>query len=222
MFSPFSLLYLFIFLFLISFLFIFIQLGLISAAFTKLGLTPLQGMALFLFSLFGSAINIPLFSIRAEAPNGVDKPTPLPGLLRQFNHRFKGRTQIAVNIGGCLIPLSFSIHLLQLHGFSISEIILPVALMSWICYAFSQPIPGIGIGMPIFVAPIAAAAIAVLFDPGRSAPLAYICGTLGVIIGADLLHLKDLRHLGAPMASIGGAGTFDGIFLTGVVAVLLS
>jgi uncharacterized membrane protein len=31
-----------------------------------------------------------------------------------------------------------------------------------------------------------------------------------------------LQTLGAPVASIGGAGTFDGVFLTGIVAVLLS
>jgi len=28
--------------------------------------------------------------------------------------------------------------------------------------------------------------------------------------------------MGAPVASIGGAGTFDGIFMTGIVAVLLA
>jgi uncharacterized membrane protein len=28
--------------------------------------------------------------------------------------------------------------------------------------------------------------------------------------------------LGAPVASIGGAGTFEGVFLTGIVAVLLA
>ncbi|HKJ83537.1 MAG TPA: DUF1614 domain-containing protein, partial [Mariprofundaceae bacterium] len=55
-----------------------------------------------------------------------------------------------------------------------------------------------------------------------AAPLAYIAGTTGVIIGADLLHLKDIAKLGAPVVSIGGAGTFDGIVLTGIVAVLLT
>jgi uncharacterized membrane protein len=31
-----------------------------------------------------------------------------------------------------------------------------------------------------------------------------------------------VHGLGAPVASIGGAGTFDGIFLTGILAVLLA
>jgi uncharacterized membrane protein len=52
--------------------------------------------------------------------------------------------------------------------------------------------------------------------------LAYISGSLGTLIGADLLNLDKLQGLGAPIASIGGAGTFDGIFLTGIVAVLMA
>jgi uncharacterized membrane protein len=80
-----------------------------------------------------------------------------------------------------------------------------------------------GIGMPMLVAPIAAAIVAILIGGEKlAAPLAYICGTLGVLVGADLLRLKDIAKIGAPIASIGGAGTFDGIFLTGIVAVLLT
>ena len=76
--------------------------------------------------------------------------------------------------------------------------------------------------MPVLIAPLAAALVAILLDPAHSAPLAYISGTLGVLIGADILRLKDIRKLGVPLAAIGGAGTFDGIFITGIVAVLLA
>jgi uncharacterized membrane protein len=76
--------------------------------------------------------------------------------------------------------------------------------------------------MPVLLAPLAAAASALLINAEASAPLAYVGGTLGVLIGADLLRLGDIRRLGTPFASIGGAGTFDGIFITGVVAVLLA
>ena len=61
-----------------------------------------------------------------------------------------------------------------------------------------------------------------MLDPENSAPLAYICGTLGVLIGADILRLKDIKQMGVPTAAIGGAGTFDGIFFTGIIAVLLA
>jgi uncharacterized membrane protein len=52
--------------------------------------------------------------------------------------------------------------------------------------------------------------------------IAYLSGVLGTLIGADLTNLNKIADLGAPVASIGGAGTFDGVFLTGIVAVLLA
>jgi hypothetical protein len=51
-----------------------------------------------------------------------------------------------------------------------------------------------------------------------AAQLAYIGGSMGTLIGADMLD--KIGSLGAPMASIGGAATFDGIFLTDILAVL--
>jgi putative Mg2+ transporter-C (MgtC) family protein len=50
----------------------------------------------------------------------------------------------------------------------------------------------------------------------------WITSAIGTLIGADLLNLRKIRGLGAPVASIGGAGTFDGIFLAGIIAVLLT
>jgi hypothetical protein len=44
--------------------------------------------------------------------------------------------------------------------------------------------------------------------------------TAGKVLGTA--NLDKVRGLGAPVASIGGAGTFDGIFLTGILAVLLA
>jgi uncharacterized membrane protein len=95
-------------------------------------------------------------------------------------------------------------------------------LFSALCGSLINPIPRLGIAMPVLIAPLTAALVAVAMDIEHSAPLAYISGTLGVLIGADLLRLKDVRPLGAPIASIGGAGTFDGIFMTGIVAALLA
>jgi uncharacterized membrane protein len=45
---------------------------------------------------------------------------------------------------------------------------------------------------------------------------------LGTLIGADLSNLGVIPQLGAPIASIGGAGTFDGVFLSGIIAALLA
>src|SRR5262249_5061170 len=79
-----------------------------------------------------------------------------------------------------------------------------------------------GCGVPVFMPVVITAIVAMMLSREDSAPLAYIAGSLGTLIGADLTNLDKVRGLGAPIASIGGAGTFDGIFLTGILAVLLA
>jgi uncharacterized membrane protein len=102
------------------------------------------------------------------------------------------------------------------------EGILATAIMTVVCYAVATPVRGAGIAIPIFIPPLVACAASCIISLGHAAPLAYVSGSLGTLIGADLLNLPSLRSLGAPVASIGGAGTFDGIFLTGIIAVLLA
>ncbi|MCL7750360.1 DUF1614 domain-containing protein [Guyparkeria hydrothermalis] len=202
-------------------LFTLIQIGALQIAFEKLGLAPESGMTLLFVSLMGSLVNVPLFRMQAEEP---DQPVPEP-IRRILAHRqqpFEGVTTVAVNLGGCLLPVTFAAYLVLNAGAPLGNHLLAVALVSTVAYVASRPIPGLGIGMPILVAPLAAAGFGLLIDPEHSAALAYVGGTIGVLIGADLLRLKDVRKLGSPVASIGGAGTFDGIFVTGIIAVLLA
>lgn len=221
--TPFSPRHLLVFILVLGFLLAFIQVGALSLAFDKLGLSRESAFLLLFASLFGSAINLPLFQIRAEPPPPVpDKDWHLRRLLRIPPTTFSGKTIVAVNVGGCLIPLGFSLYLVRNASLGIGKTLLAVAVVTLVSRWASRPIPGLGIGMPIFIAPVTAALIAVLVDPEQSAPLAYIAGTLGVLIGADLLRINDIRRMGTPLASIGGAGTFDGIFITGIVAVLLT
>jgi uncharacterized membrane protein len=76
--------------------------------------------------------------------------------------------------------------------------------------------------VPVFIPPVVAAATALLLSRQSAPALAYVAGSLGTLIGADLLNLGTIQALGAPIASIGGAGRFDGIFMTGILAVLLA
>jgi uncharacterized membrane protein len=220
--SPYSTKNLLIFIFILAFLITFIQVGVITIVFDKLGLSHQSAFLLLFASLFGSGINLPVFSIKAEKTAEIQIPWHLRGLLKIPEMEFTGRTKIALNVGGCLIPVSFSIYLVANNPLSIIDIILSISLVTTVSYLVSRPIHGLGIGMPIFIAPLTAAFTALLVNPEYSAPLAYICGTTGVLIGADLFRLKDIGKMGTPIASIGGAGTFDGIFITGIVAVLLA
>lgn len=220
--QPFSPVFLLLFLGLILWLVISINLGLLTLTFAKLGLDPHSASILLAVSLFGSAINLPLFTVQAQVAAAPDEERPRYGLLRRPPLPFDGRIRVVVNVGGCLVPVFFSIFLLRHFNPPLLPVVAATGLVAAVSYALSRPVPGIGIGMPMLVAPLSAALVAILLGGEFRAPLAYIAGTLGVLIGADLLRLKDIRRMYAPVASIGGAGTFDGIFVTGFVAVLLS
>jgi uncharacterized membrane protein len=210
-----------LFLFAVVFLVAFIQVGLLSIAFYKLGLSPNAAYTLLIASLFGSVINLPLFRLRSQRPPGAPPPPPPIFPLLPASHS-SSHILVAVNTGGCLIPIAFSLYLLNQTPVTVLEAVQAISFVALISYLFSRPIHGLGIGMPILVAPLSAALIAIGLNPEGSAPLAYIGGTMGVLIGADLLRLNDIRRMGPPVAAIGGAGTFDGIFITGIVAVLLT
>lgn len=211
-----------LFVFLVAFLLTFVQIGILTIAFDKLGLSQRSAFLLLFMALMGSVINLPLFSVKSEPLDPETVPEPLRDLVRRSLRDFKGVTVVAVNVGGCLIPLTFSFYLMRHSALDLINVVLAILVVTVICRALSRPVPGLGIALPIFAAPVAAALAALLLEPQNSAPLAYISGTLGVLIGADLLRLGDIKKMGTPVASIGGAGSFDGIFLTGLVAVLLA
>ncbi|MEK6685754.1 MAG: DUF1614 domain-containing protein [Pseudomonadota bacterium] len=217
-FSPIHLVF---FVFLLGMMLVLIQVELLSFAFAKLGLPPALGLMVLLLSLLGSVINLPVTRLKSDLPFQEITQPVYYGLLRIPLPPFHNETQISINLGGCVIPIALSIYLFSNSTLTLSSTLLGVAMISGISYFFSRPVQGFGIGMPIMIAPISAALVSLLISPEQSAPLAYISGTLGVLIGADLLRLKDIPKLGTPYASIGGAGTFDGIFITGIVAALL-
>ena len=202
---------------------IVLQLGIFSIVLAKLGLSPDSAILLLISTLLGSLINLRLFTMDSsveELPENY--PTPTPRSLFHPIPLIKGKIIVALNVGGALIPICFSLYLMSLHSVTPLQFIPAITIVASISYSFSRPIKGLGIGIPIFIAPVTAAIAALIISPEHSAPLAYICGTLGVLIGADLFRLKDIKHIGAPVAVIGGAGTFDGIFFTGIIAVLLA
>lgn len=207
---------------LFAFLVTSVQLGLLQVAFHKLGLEPHSAYLLLSTSLFGSLINLPLFSVRAEAPPEEEMPRQLRELFGLPRQAFAGRTVVAVNVGGCVVPVAFCIYLLAHTALDPASVIVAVGVVAAVSWLTSFPQRGVGIAMPFLVAPATAAAVALVLDLEHAAALAYIGGTLGVLVGADLLRLNQVGKLGAPVASIGGAGTFDGIVLTGLLAVLLA
>jgi uncharacterized membrane protein len=91
-----------------------------------------------------------------------------------------------------------------------------------VCYVAARPVPGVGIVMPGLIPAFLAAGGALLFAHDQAAPVAFAAGVAGPLVGADLLHLRDFSRKSIGVISIGGAGTFDGVVLSGIVAAYLA
>ncbi len=228
-FAPFIFLYTIIFFVVLGLLFAMLELGAINYAFNALGLPPHAAFWALIVSLFGSYINIPITRIESS---GGGEPSA-PDVVGYFGMRYRvpahlavGRsTVVAINVGGAIVPLCICAWILAADPAVFLRAILGTAIVTFLVYRAARPIPGVGIATPMFIPPIIAALMGILLSggvPHHADAIAYISGVMGTLIGADLMNLGRLSELGAPVASIGGAGTFDGIFLTGIVAVLLA
>ena len=214
---PFLLFLLFFFLALI----ILIEVNVLTYAYQKMGVNRRYVFALLLFSLLGSYVNIPIYQLpAAEIRSGgtvffYGMPYVVPMITGA------PVTVIAVNLGGAVIPTILSFYLIVKNRLFLSGLV-GSALAAVIFHRMAHLVPGVGIALPVLIPALVALAIGLLFSRGHAPALAYVVGTLGILIGADLTNLGKIGGHGVPVASIGGAGTFDGIFLTGILAVLLA
>ncbi len=200
--------------------------GGIVAAFGKLGFNSFVGFTLFLLCIFGSAVNIPIKRIETTVPLIQEREASYFGIRYRIPVIETHETILAVNVGGALIPVCISAYEIFRMFFRGSFIqvfltLVAVAIVSIVCYMFAKPIRGVGIAIPLFIPPLIAVLVAIILSPHNATPVAYVAGTLGTLIGADIANLEKIKDMGAPMVSIGGAGTFDGVFLTGIVSLLL-
>ncbi|HUJ79620.1 MAG TPA: DUF1614 domain-containing protein [Nitrospiria bacterium] len=207
--------------FLIGIVFVLVEIGALSYAYEKMGVNRQYVFGVLVLSLLGSYVNIPVAELPAKevVSNRVIPFFGMRYVVPEVEQQPK--TVVAVNVGGAVIPTLLSLYLLAKHGQFVRGAIAVLAVavvMHWL----ARPVRGVGIAVPIFLPPVIAAMVAYLLAPRAAPSLAYIGGTLGTLIGADLLNLGRVQGLGAPIVSIGGAGTFDGIFVTGILAVLLA
>lgn len=196
--------------------------NIITTGFERAGIPRAAAGLLVVASLAGSLLNIP---VRVR-----DLETRPPQRLRIGHLVFYRppeyeRQVIAVNVGGALIPVGVSAWLLFQER-AWWETAVAVAIVAFWTYRAARVVPGRGILLPALLSPAIAAlsALALSWDgsPGQATAIAYAAGSVGTLIGADLLNLHRSREMGPGIMSIGGAGVFDGVFLSGVVAAFLS
>jgi uncharacterized membrane protein len=193
----------------------------------KLHLEPSTAVAVVATVFLGGLVNIPVARMAREDEVLVD-PLAAFGLFGWWPEirRIRRETVIAVNVGGCLIPTGLAIYeLAYLAAVDPSTLwaaggasVIAIA----VCHLTARPTPGVGIVVPGLIPALVAAVSALILAPEQAPPVAFVAGVLGPLMGADILHLKDVLRLGSGVMSIGGAGTFDGIVLSGVIAVYLT
>ena len=202
----------------------FLFLGITEIAFERIGFTSRTFFGILILTFIGSMINIP-----------IRRFTNVQNLVEVQEVKFYWRTfripqfvqkqvstLVTINFGGAVIPIIVSLYLLAVHPSVIGTAIAATVFTSIVIHLVAKKVRGVGIVTPAFIPPIAAAFISLLLWHGfDAAVIAYVSGTLGALIGADLSNLRGITKLGTPVVSIGGAGTFDGVFLTGIIAVLL-
>jgi uncharacterized membrane protein len=196
-----------------SFMMAFVSLGLVlllfrtnRALFEDVGLGGKEVALLVLGSIAGWAVNVPVL--------------------------IAGGTYLAVNLGGAILPMILVAawaRKRKLRPFATLVGTALVAFVAWRIVEF-QPSAGIVTAYPLFFLPIVVALAFALLVSLRNAaagvPVAYASGSLGALIGADILHVDEIRahFLSAKdntIISIGGAGVFDMVFLAGTVAMAL-
>jgi uncharacterized membrane protein len=193
----------------------------VSYSFIRLGLDRHWAIALLLASVLGSRLNIPVARLPGPVVlepmlvrvYGMWQVVPLPARV--------GTKIVAVNVGGAVVPVCLATYLVVRDGLGAGALLATMLVIVPV-HLTARVVPGVGVVVPALLPPLAAAFAAWSVGPAAIAATAYVAGTVGTLVGADLTNLHRVRDLSAPVVSIGGAGTFDGIFMTGVLATLLT
>jgi uncharacterized membrane protein len=197
-----------------------VQAGTLVYAYERIGIGRDWLLALLGVSILGSVINLPVVRLRGTAVSGAT-------VVRIYGVRYRlpalreRDTVIAVNLGGAVVPAGVAAFLVGREHLG-NRALIAAGIVAVVTFALAKPVKGVGIVVPGLVPPVVAAITALAIAEPVAPALAYVAGVLGTLVGADLLNLPRIRKLGASVASIGGAGTFDGIFLSGLLAVLIA
>jgi len=220
-FFPLALPFLLALFFLVGIVIVLVEVGVLRYAYKKMGISRQYVFSILLLSLLGSYVNIPVARLPAKRVVSGEEVSFF-GMRYQVPVVERGAgTVIAVNLGGAVVPTLLSIYLVWKNRLYLRSLI-AILIMAAIVHAVAQPVRGVGIAVPIFIPPLVAASLGLILSRGSAPALAYVGGSLGTLLGGDIMNLGRVQALGAPILSIGGAGTFDGIFLTGILAVLLA
>jgi len=221
------------------FLFIFLPVSLVADAFSKLGLTPAQGVLMLIAILLGRMINIPVHT--SERLVVVTRPRSMsfgmdeggrPVRIEEEAESELKKQVFALNVGGFVMPLLLSVtfiirqHMIFQAGGVYPWIGFVLLMVAAGCYAMSKPDPFTGMRIPLVLPALITFLCVYFIVPPEYRPVAaYVAGTMGAVLGGNVIPLLVPRfrnRVGTQMVSIGGPGTFGGVFVAGILSVLLA
>lgn len=129
-------------------------------------------------------------------------------------------TTIMLNLGGFLIPLAAALYLgiMRPNLASVEICIITIAVI----YIMTTFRDGIGLVLPGYIG-VVPLALSILLAPGDVAAATFTAGVCGILIGlCAALSSINTEQQGSPMISLGGAGSFQAIYMTMVLAALVS
>ncbi|MGZ4883278.1 MAG: DUF1614 domain-containing protein [Halobacteriota archaeon] len=216
----------------ITFLFLaFLILLLLVVGFETVGFKLSEALLIFIGSTLLFLTSFPSILLYFHGSLGLGLiDVPLRVLLFQEFFTVGPRNGLAIgfDLAGFLIPFFISLKMVLDHRSPIRASLIGIAFIAVISYFSSQYVAGEGVIIRnIYVIAIAASVVGIVLSKrqwGSIGPIAYVSGSLGVLLGADVVHIGDIltyHPSGFAFASIGGGGVFDAIFLVGVLAVTI-
>lgn len=204
-------------------------LGVIGAAFTKLGFSWITAIAVVLLMLFGSYINIPLYRIKRDMVRVSPETNVVFGSGSAWPANPVWETLVSINFGGAILPLCISLYLVyQAASITSSSLLVPVGMgiliVAIVTFFATRPVPGVGLDVPLLIPALTALLIGMLLFGATGIPatvVAFVSGTVGTLLGGNIAQLFRIKDLEVPEMSIGGAGTFSAIFICCILPALI-
>lgn len=190
-----------------------------------LGMPVLHVVTLYEMLLITAIFNIPVYEFKSARDSETRYAAYLGGKY-QLPVWHGHNTIVSINFGGCIVAIFASVLLaLQLNPLTV---LLSIAVVSLGVFLTSRPSRSIGFYVPPYVPPVLAVVVSLvalhiyagdasLFQVGR---LGFVSGVFGTLIGTSLLNVTRMHKIGTSFISVGGIGSFDGIFLSGVLATI--
>jgi len=205
-------------------------LGIIGAAFTRLGFSWISALAVVLLMLFGSFVTIPVYRIRRDMIRVSHNEASVFGVCVPCASAQVWDTTISLNFGGAVIPVCVSLYMVYrailITGISlVFTVCAGITMVAIITFVSTRFVTCAGIQVPLLIPGLTALLAGLLLAGGTgltAAVTAFVSGTTGILLGGNIANLYRIKDLEVPSVSIGGAGTFGAVFICCILPALVA